>query len=79
MVLLAELAGELADCGKVSTTCNACEESSKEEDGRGGRAGKEHPAEQIREGEQEEGDAVTKPGSKLGGKENPKEDSEPEN
>ena len=79
MVLLAELPGELADCGKVSAACDACEESSEEEEGRGGRAGKEHPAEQVGEGEEEEGDAVAKPGSKLGGKENPKEDSEPEN
>ena len=39
---------------------------------------KEHPAEQVGEGEEEEGDPVAKPGSKLRGKENPKEDSEPE-
>ena len=60
VVLLAKLPGEPANCGQVSTACDASEEPSKEEERRWRRTGKEHPAKKIGKGEDEQGDPVAK-------------------
>jgi len=78
VLLLAKLTGEPTNCGQVSTACNAGEQSSKEEEGRGRRAGKEHPAKKIGKGEDEQGDPVAKLLTQLGGQEDPKKGPKPE-
>jgi len=78
VLLLAKLPRESTNCGQVSAACDAGEESSKEEEGRGRRACKENPAKEIGKGEDDQGDPVAKLLTQLGGKENPKKGPKPE-